>query len=394
VTAAEDERALLGRVLADRYRIDGLLGTGGMGAVYRGQHATLNRPVAIKVLAQSVSSRPDMVKRFEREAQAISMLDHPNCVQVLDYGTTEDGIQFLVMPLLHGAELRELLVRPLGLERGLAIADQVLQALEHAHRRGIVHRDLKPENVFIVAADDGREMVKLVDFGVVKLLGDEAEQERLTRAGVVFGTPMYMSPEQAAGSKVDGRSDLYSVGILLFEMLTGRPPFVSEDPSVLARMQLVSPPPPLPASIPGAVQAVILRLLSKTRDDRYATAQQAREALAAVRAAPHPASSAATVVGSESMANAPRVARRTDTELYDSKHDAPQVSFEPPAVGRWEPLPDPAVPGSAQGATMLALPDPGVLPKLRVRRRAPWVVGAYLAGGLVLWILVWVLIGA
>lgn len=402
-----DERALIGRVLGERYRVDALIGVGGMGAVYRGHHVSLKRLVAIKVLASQVSERPDMVKRFEREAQAVSMLDHPNCVQLLDYGTTEDGIQYLVMQLLHGAELRDLLVAPIALDRALTFAGQILAALEHAHRRGVVHRDLKPENVFIVQDDEGQEIVKLVDFGVVKLLGDEAETERLTRAGIVFGTPMYMSPEQAAGSKVDGRSDLYAVGILLYEMLTGLPPFIAEDPTMVARMQLISDPPPLPPDVPVPVAEVIMRLLRKPRDERYGSARAAKEALDAAAQALFPAASGGTAIGRESMAVAWQSGERPRTSFYrasieDSAPPPGRATFEPPGGSAPPPsLPavdktsmrspaPPSRPAPLGGETMLALPDMGASLARGPRRKTPrWIVAACIGGGLVIWGIVW-----
>lgn len=399
-----DERALVGRVLGERYRVDALLGVGGMGAVYRGHHVTLKRPVAIKVLASQISARPDMVKRFEREAQAISLLDHPNCVQLLDYGSTEDGIQYLVMHLLQGAELRDMLTGPLPLDRVLTFAGQILLALEHAHRRGIVHRDLKPENVFIVHDDEAREMVKLVDFGVVKLLGDEMETERLTRAGIVFGTPMYMSPEQAAGSKVDGRSDLYAVGILMYEMLVGVPPFTSEDPTMVARMQLINEPPPLPSEVPPAIAQVVMRLLRKTRDERYGSAREVKEALdVAAAAILHPAASGSTAIGRESMAIESGPGRVRTSFYYpsragdDSAPRAGALAFEQPGGGvvpRLPPLAAPAVldAGSSGRETMLSLPHAGLSRHHGTRTNPRWMVAAWVGGGVLIWALVWLAI--
>jgi len=410
-----DERALVGRVLGERYHVDGLIGTGGMGAVYRGHHVTLKRPVAIKVLASQVSDRPDMVKRFAREAQAVSMLDHPHCVQILDYGTTDDGIQFLVMQLLHGVELRDLLHAPIALDRALTFAGQILLALEHAHRRGIVHRDLKPENVFIVRDDEGQEIVKLVDFGVVKLLGDENETERLTRAGIVFGTPMYMSPEQAAGAKVDGRSDLYAVGILLYEMLVGVPPFMAEDPTLVARMQLVSEPPPLPPHVPPPIRDVIMRLLKKTRDERYASAREAKDALDAAAELLQPSASGVTAVGRETMDDPRPDVDRVKTAFYHEakplEGTAPPpangLAFEPPGGRAPAPLPSahggpvPAfpVPGegapAAQGAPFVERSEaPTAPPERRValvrkRRATAWTAVAWVTGGVLLWGIVW-----
>jgi serine/threonine protein kinase len=164
----------------------------------------------------------------------------------------------------------------------------VLHALDHAHRRGLVHRDLKPENMFVVVDDDGREIVKLVDFGIVKLLGGD-ESQKLTRAGLVFGTPRYMSPEQVTGGKIDERADLYSTGAVLFEMLTGAPPFDADQAGILMRMHVLADVPPLPVSVPPAIAAVVTRLLAKSPAERFASARDVIDALeAAMRVRPEP----------------------------------------------------------------------------------------------------------
>jgi serine/threonine protein kinase len=274
------QHPLVGQIIGERYRIDALLGEGGMGAVFRATHLGLGRPVAVKVLHPRLSDDDHIAKRFDREALAVSKLDHPNCVQVIDFGTTRKGMKYLVMQLLEGKELRDLTGVALPIEQVVYLGLQVLRALEHAHKRGLVHRDLKPENIFIVQDDDGNEVVKLVDFGIVKLLED-APAERLTRMGMAFGTPTYMSPEQAAGGTIDARTDLYAVGVMLYELLTGVPPFQADEPGILMRMQILSDPPPLPETVPKAVADLVLRLLAKEPPDRYPDAREARRALAA-----------------------------------------------------------------------------------------------------------------
>ena len=276
----DEKHPLIGQVLGDRYRIEALLGEGGMGAVFRARHLSLDRAVAVKVLKPSLSDDEQVAKRFDREALAVSKLDHPNCVQVIDFGTTPKGMKYLVMQYLEGKELRELTGVSLPVEQAVSIGVQVLRALEHAHKRGLVHRDLKPENIFLVRDDDGQDMVKLVDFGIVKLL-EGAGQEKLTRMGMAFGTPTYMSPEQAAGGTIDERTDLYAVGVLLYEMLTGAPPFDADEPGILLRMHILADPPPLPDTIPAPVAQVVSRLLAKEPGERYADAHEARCALAA-----------------------------------------------------------------------------------------------------------------
>ncbi|HVI01899.1 MAG TPA: serine/threonine-protein kinase, partial [Enhygromyxa sp.] len=276
--------ALVGRTLDDHYRLDKLLGAGGMGAVYKARHITLARDVAIKILHPDIGGDPSISKRFDREAQSASRLDHPNCVRVSDFGTTADGIKYLVMELLEGQELTARLGQPWAPDAALALLEQVLAGLEHAHACGIVHRDLKPENVFLTRDAMGNEVAKIVDFGIAKLLDADGATEVLTRAGMVFGTPRYMSPEQAAGGKVDERSDLYAVGVLAHELLSGKVPFESEDLAAILRMQIMAPPPPLPAGTPGPVVEFVESLLEKSRHSRPASAGVALETVRGLRA--------------------------------------------------------------------------------------------------------------
>jgi hypothetical protein len=293
--ARSTEHPLVGQVVGERYRVDALLGEGGMGAVFQARHLSLDRLVAIKVLHPRLCEDEQVQKRFEREALAISKLDHPNCVRVMDFGTTPQGMKYLVMPFLAGQELRELTGVALPIEQVVDLGVQILQALDHAHKRGLVHRDLKPENIFLVRDDEDNQVVKLVDFGIVKLLESEG-LAKLTRAGMAFGTPTYMSPEQAAGGKTDERTDLYSLGVMLYELLTGVPPFTADEPAMLMRMHILTDPPPLPDMVPGPLAAVIGKLLGKEPHERYATAREARRALvaaAAGEAASTPSSSGA-----------------------------------------------------------------------------------------------------
>ncbi|MEX1364885.1 MAG: serine/threonine-protein kinase [Nannocystaceae bacterium] len=271
-------RELPGKTIVGRYRVDEVLGLGGMGAVFRGRHLGLERDVAIKVLHPDLTRDPEISKRFDREAHSASRLDHPNCLRVTDVGSSEDGLKFMVMDLLAGQELAELVGEPLAPDRAVLLVLQVLRGLEHAHENGVVHRDIKPENVFVTRDHDGREVLKLVDFGIAKLVGGGSD-DRMTKAGLIFGTPAYMSPEQAMGMEADHRADLYSVGVILYEMLSGSPPFANEDPVKLVRMQVSKDPPPLPDDVLPALNAVTMQLLAKGRDERFQTATEAREAL-------------------------------------------------------------------------------------------------------------------
>ncbi|MBC8068108.1 MAG: serine/threonine protein kinase, partial [Deltaproteobacteria bacterium] len=262
----------LGKVLAQRYRLDEQLGRGAMGTVYRGRDLEADRVVAVKVLHPGLASDPAIIERFTREAEAAAQLDHRNCVQVLAAGRTPDGTRFLVMPLLEGGELRREIHGGMPLRRVVDIVLQVLAGLEHAHSRGFIHRDVKPENVLLVADADGGETAKLVDFGLVKPITLARHDRALTAIGKVFGTPWYMAPEQAAGEHIDARADLYAVGIMMFEMLTGAPPFDGDSLAAVLHKHMFAELPALPTWLPMPIAALIRRLAAKRRDDRPASA--------------------------------------------------------------------------------------------------------------------------
>lgn len=278
--------ALVGQVLGGRYRLDAVLGIGAMGAVYRAYHTGLERAVAVKLLHRDLMNSDEMRARFSREAAAISKLDHPNCVRVTDFGN-EDEHQYLVMELLQGTTLGHELDEPLPPLRAIELLDEVLAGLEHAHGHGLVHRDVKPENVFL-ARDGAKTRAKLLDFGIVKLQ-EGAGGRQLTQMGMIFGTPHFMSPEQAQGSETDARTDLYATGVILYEMLAGHLPFDGDDPIKVLRQQIRDEPPPLPSSVPDPLRGLVARLLAKKPDDRYPSATAVREALAGIRTALQPA---------------------------------------------------------------------------------------------------------
>ncbi|MEM7157682.1 MAG: serine/threonine-protein kinase [Myxococcota bacterium] len=305
-------RDLPGSTIVGRYRVDSILGVGGMGAVFRGRHLGLERDVAIKVLHPELTRDPEISKRFDREAHSASRLDHPNCLRVTDVGSSDDGVKFMVMDLLDGEELADRLGKPLTPERAVLLVLQVLRGLEHAHENGVIHRDIKPENIFATRDHEGREVLKLVDFGIAKLLGGSAD-DRMTKAGLIFGTPAYMSPEQAMGMEADARADLYSVGVILYEMLVGQPPFANEDPVKLVRMQVSKDPPPLPDTLAPALVAVTMKLLAKDRDERFQNATESREALELVLPAVASAEviSGATILGSST--SGPILINRTNS---------------------------------------------------------------------------------
>jgi serine/threonine protein kinase len=301
MTSAKRIDDLVGATLDDRYRIDALLGQGGMGAVFKATHVGLHREVAVKVLHPEIGQDGQIAKRFEREAHSASRLDHPHCVRVTDFGATAEGMKYLVMELLTGCELTKRLGKPWPWADAVGIAEQVLEALIHAHHHGIVHRDLKPENVFLATDFKGQEIAKIVDFGIAKLLDGGSTKEALTRAGMVFGTPRYMSPEQAAGGKVDERTDLYALGIIFYEMLAGNAPFDSDELPMLLRLQIMAPPPPLPDSVPPELVAYVGKLLEKSRHDRPESATLALAELREIAAKLHQQVSASTMPPASAM---------------------------------------------------------------------------------------------
>jgi serine/threonine-protein kinase len=302
-----DGPSLVGMRLGDRYRLLELIGSGGMGGVFRAEQLATGRIVALKLLHPELAHIEYMARRFAREAKAASRLSHPNIVAILDYGELE-GHLYLAMELLTGQSLTDCIARgdlgrgqetvsgrlrrffrrrppPLRVAHTVAIMRQVLTALEHAHKRGVVHRDLKPDNIMLLPSSDGSApQVKLLDFGIAKVGDDAPTSSKLTQAGVPLGTPHYMSPEQAAGESTDARSDLYSCGVILYEMLTGRPPFDAPSMVQLLSMQVTATPEPLRAVAPlaeisEAVERVVLRALEKRPEDRFASAAALKKAL-------------------------------------------------------------------------------------------------------------------
>ncbi len=274
---------LLGRTVADgRYEVLERLGAGGMGTVYRVRQHPLERMAVLKLIHREMAADASAVARFEREMRVTAAIEHPHTVRVYDFGQI-DGQPFLAMEYLAGRSLREELDRggALAVPRVAAIGVQVAKALGAAHRVGVVHRDLKPDNVMLVEGYGERDFVKVLDFGIARSLDQGAAGFR-TSAGAIIGTPAYMSPEQASSVPLDARSDLYSLGVMLYEMLTGAPPFVGESITALLFAHASVPPPPLPAGLacPPALEAAIFRLLSKDPAMRPASAEETVELLA------------------------------------------------------------------------------------------------------------------
>lgn len=282
----------IGRVIEDKYRIDEKIGVGGMGAVYRAARLLIGDEVAIKILNPEHVSQPGARERFRREAQAAARIKNDNAVVIYDFGITSDGIVYLVMELLHGESLRALIKRsgPLEVHAVVEILNQVCNALEEAHRHQVVHRDLKPDNIIVRDTPLGVR-VKVLDFGIAKLR--DMPGNTMTQVGTVMGTPRYMSPEQCLGEEIDHRSDIYSLGIVLYEMLAGEVPFRKPTSTAVSLQQVSQPPPPLRDVNPAisfAVQAVVLQALQKQREARQQSASALASAFsAAVNAGWQPA---------------------------------------------------------------------------------------------------------
>ena len=270
---------LIGRVLDGRFEVREPLGRGGMGTVYRAIQLSVDREVAIKVVHPKLADDRQAAKRFLREARLASRLNQPSVVQVIDFGQTDDGVLYLVMELLRGRTLaKEQAGQRLALKRVLAIGGQLCDALEAAHAQGIVHRDLKPGNIVVLADPPGRDLLKVLDFGLAKSLVTDTSS-KVTNTDAILGTPLYMSPEQVQGKGSEPRSDLYALGCILYELLTGAPPFVDPSVNLILAKHLSEPPPPLPASVPPRLRALVAQLLAKDPAERPATAADARAVL-------------------------------------------------------------------------------------------------------------------
>ena len=283
---------LLGRVVADRYRIVGHVGRGGMGVVYRVEHLRIGKLMAMKLLTGELSRNRDVVRRFKREALAASRLTSINTVQVWDFGHS-DGLTYLVMELIAGEDFGKVLkaTGPMSFARAAQIAVQVCNSMIEAHQRGIVHRDIKPENILILHPEGNKlqDLVKVLDFGLAKLHEDASRvgagnANEITTTGAIVGTPYYMAPEQIRGEAVDGRTDLYALGAVLYRAVTGFPPFTAPTPMAVLTQHLTEPLVPAherapQQAIPLEASAIISKCLAKDRDHRYASAIELREAL-------------------------------------------------------------------------------------------------------------------
>ncbi len=278
-------------ILGGQFQIVQKIGTGGMGSVYKASQPEMNRMVAIKILHPKLAGRKDLTSRFRREARAMSQLTHPNTVKVFMYGELEeDGSLYIVMELLEGKNLNQSVRKegPMPPERAIPILVQVCGALQEAHEMGIVHRDLKPENIFLATQGGLKEYPKVLDFGLAKVTERQMRPGSiiLTQEGMVFGTPEFMSPEQAQGKTLDARSDIYSLATILYEVLTGKLPFEAKTPMEYIQKHVTEAPIPLNQRVPGktfspALETVLNKALAKKPEHRYQTATEFAEALKA-----------------------------------------------------------------------------------------------------------------
>lgn len=332
---------LLGSVVADRYHVIKKLGEGGMGAVYLAEHVKMGRKSALKVMHPGMNADPDAIARFNREAANASRLSHPNICGIYDFGETSEGLIYLAMEFIEGRSLTDHIEKDGALvpARAASIVHQTADALQVAHDAGIVHRDLKPDNIMVAKNRDGSDLVKVVDFGIAKASSSDAQ--KVTKTGLVVGTPEYMSPEQLSGDKLDGRSDIYSLGLVAFNCLTGKLPFPSESAQEAMIMRLTDRPRTLAETRPEVewpqgLQDVMDKALARDANERYQSAAQfGREFSAAVMDMPAtqvtegatmvmsaaPAAKAAAKTAAAPAANVPktRVAERDDSPARGSR---------------------------------------------------------------------------
>ena len=276
------EDPLMGTVIGGRYRITGKLGQGGMGVVYKGRQEAVDRDVAIKVLLQELVEDESLVQRFHLEARAASRLSHPNTITIYDFGQHED-LLYIAMEYLHGQPLNTVLKQgPMPPARVIHIMMQALRSLSEAHKKGIVHRDIKPDNIYLTEMGGVHDFVKVLDFGVAKL--KSSGEKTLTKAGMIFGTPKYMSPEQARSQELDARSDIYALGVMMYQMLMGRVPFDADDHVSILLKHVTEPPPPFgkirpDLHVPKEFQDLVFRAMEKNVKDRYQSADEMLMAL-------------------------------------------------------------------------------------------------------------------
>lgn len=374
-----DDGDLSGRTIGGRYAVERIIGRGGYGSVYRATHIRTGDTLAIKVLRASTREDPAVAERFEREARLASSLKHPNTLQVIDYGELPNGAPYLVMPFLEGRTMTDLLrdEGPVDPARLVDIAVQVLGSLSEAHARQVVHRDLKPDNIFLQQVHGKPDHVRVLDFGIAKTL-DDPDQD-LTRTGTVVGTPKYMSPEQAQGRGIDGRSDLYTLGVILFEALSGQTPHLGETPLATILRRVTEDPPDLQQVLrtpaPRPLCEAIVRAMARDPERRFSDADAMAAALLAAVVPGAPAVAAAdpnaAAIASSATMSAPTMpsravaARPPDPPPAPAEPTpAPAAPAEAAAPSEWRPsapVDPPAVASSSGGGMVAVLAIGGVL---------------------------------
>jgi serine/threonine protein kinase len=297
---------LLTQLVADRYRVIRKLGEGGMGSVYLAEHVVIEKKFALKVLAPELCRRPDLVARFLQEARSASRIGHENVIDIMDFGQSPDGLVYIAMEFLDGKDLGEIVRGKGAMEwsEARAIVLQICRALRAAHDKGIVHRDMKPENIFLIQREGQPHFVKILDFGIAKVMGLDPNGPRLTRTGMIFGTPEYMAPEQAEGKDTDHRADIYAVGCIMYHLITGQTPFVAESFMTMLTKHLMEEPVAPSARRPDLgvtpeMDALVLKALEKDRDKRW---QSMAELLEAVAICPGPETAAPKPPGGQTVA--------------------------------------------------------------------------------------------
>ncbi|MFT3699864.1 MAG: serine/threonine-protein kinase [Kofleriaceae bacterium] len=377
----QNDDPLVGSTLAGRYKIDKKLGEGGMGAVYLATHNILDKHVALKVLHGEFARKPDLVERFMQEAKAASRIRHENVIDISDFGATDEGLVFFAMELLKGHDLHDEIARArvgghlLPWSRTKRIFLQICAALAAAHGKGIVHRDLKPENVYLIEFLGDPDFVKLLDFGIAKLT-DSAEEggRKLTKTGMLFGTPEYMSPEQARGEQVDSRVDVYAMGCILFQLVTNRVPFEADNFMGVLSMHLTEPPPSIAPEVfdqigaPRELAQVIDRALEKDRNARWQTIDDLANAVREVCGDPIPTGqtrSTAAMVAAPSQT----VQRRAATPVPTGQVSTPQT-VPPEGTGRVR----------TQWTGTLSVPE-GPTDTAKPKSKLPLIIGGVIVAG-------------
>jgi serine/threonine-protein kinase len=373
------EERRVGNVVAGKYRLEGFLSRGGMGAVYRATHVMLGKPCVVKVIRPDLVTSPELVRRFLREARAAAGLSHPNIVIVFDLGEAEDGTLYIAMELVQGRSLHDVIRQEgrIAPSRTVHLLRQVASALAQAHRQHIVHRDLKPQNLMVTRDSEGRETVKLLDFGIAKTFDENTE---LTATGLTLGTPQYMAPEQVMGGAIDHRTDLYALGVILYQMLIGEVPFTATSaPALLMKHVNDVPDPPSrrrpDLHIPAGLEAVALRCLEKEPARRFQSADEFGAALE--RAVADDASEAATIRLGDAATipmSRPSESHPTTAPSRAATPAAPAAATTPAAPAAATP---PAVPGGApEPSTRWRAPAAGIAAIVVVSLLA-WALGLF-----------------